>query len=192
MRPDFDDIVGTDGSPEELAELRGIHELLLAADPPPALRERAQRVPRAKPFVRRSWAVAALGFAAVAASLATGLAIGLAAGHEGDSRQGFVRPMHGVGAAAAANAVIRVGSQDSSGNRTLRISVHSLPPLSRGLYTLYLTRKGKPMVACGVFETGSSGTARVNMNAPADLGEYDGWIVTAAVPGQPSRVLLTT
>jgi hypothetical protein len=192
MRPDFDDLIGPDGTPEELAELRGIHELLLAADPPPPLRERTRRVPRLKPFFRRSWAVAALGFAAVAAALATGLAIGLSAGHEGDSRQAFVRPMHGVGAAAAAKALIRVGSQDANGNRTLSINVRSLPALSRGFYTLYLTEKGKPMVACGVFETGPSGAARVNMNAPADLGEYDGWIVTAAVPGQPSRVLLTT
>jgi hypothetical protein len=192
MRPDFDEIIGSDGTPEELAELRGIHELLLAADPPPVLRERRRRAPRMKPFFRRSWAVAALGFATVAAALASALAIGLSIGHEGDSRAGFVRPMHGVGAAAAANALIRVGSQDANGNRTLSINVDSLPALSRGWYTLYLTEKGKPMVACGVFETGPSGAANVNMNAPADLGEYDGWIVTAAVPGQPSRVLLTT
>jgi hypothetical protein len=100
--------------------------------------------------------------------------------------------MHGVGAAAAASAVVRVGREDASGNRTLRMSVHSLPALSSGWYTLYLTSKDEPMVACGVFETGRSGVTRVEMNAPADLGEYDGWIVTAAVPGRPSRVLLTT
>ena len=72
------------------------------------------------------------------------------------------------------------------------MSVHSLPALSKGWYTLYLTSKGKPMVPCGVFETGTSGAARVEMNAPAGLGEYDGWIVTSIVPGHPARVLLTT
>jgi hypothetical protein len=100
--------------------------------------------------------------------------------------------MHGVGPAAAASAVVRVGRQDGSGNRTLRMTVHSLPPLRKGWYTLYLTEKGKPLVACGAFRTGPSGSADVSMNAPADLAEYDGWIVTAAVPGRPTRVLLTT
>ena len=190
-RPDFDEIVGTEGSPEELAELRGVHELLLAAAAPPVV-ERRQRPPRTKPLLRRPWTLAAVGLAGLAASLATGLAIGQSGGHDSDSRLGFTRPMHGVGAAAAASAVVRVGREDANGNRTLSMSVHSLPALSSGWYTLYLTSKNEPLVACGVFETGRSGVTRVEMNAPADLGEYDGWIVTAAVPGQPSRVLLTT
>ena len=191
-RPDFNEIVGTEGSPEELAALRSMHELLLAADPPPATSVRRKRAPRMKPLVPRSWAIGAVGFAALTASLATGLAVFWSVGQDGDAGQAFTRPMHGVGAAAAASAVVRVGSQDVNGNRTLRMSVHSLPALSKGWYTLYLTSKGKPMVPCGVFETGTSGAARVEMNAPAGLGEYDGWIVTSVVPGHPARVLLTT
>lgn len=189
--PDFDDIVGTEGSPEELAELRQVHNLLLSADPPPAL-PRLRKTPRRRSAFSRTWAAAAFGFAAVLASLTAGLAIGWTSGHDGDARQAFSRSMHGIGGAAAASAVIKVGSEDASGNRTLRMAVHSLPSLRRGYYTLYLTEEGKPLVACGVFRTGPTGSANVDMNAPADLAEYDGWIVSAVVPGQPSRVLLTT
>jgi hypothetical protein len=190
--PDFDDIVGTEGSPEELAELRQVHNLLLLAEPPPELPERRRKKsPRRRPAFARSWAAAAFGFAAVLASLTAGLAIGRTF-HESEAHQAFSRTMHGIGGAATASAVIKVGSQDGSGNRTLQMAVHSLPSLPRGYYTLYLTEKGKPLVACGVFRTGVTGNANVSMNAPADLAEYDGWIVSAAVPGQPSRVLLTT
>ena len=191
--PDFDDIVGTEGSPEELAELRQVHNLLLSADPPPELpKPRRKKAPRRRPAFARSWAAAAFGFAAVLASLTAGLAIGRTFGHSGEAHQAFSRTMHGIGTAAAASAVIKVGSQDASGNRTLRMAVHSLPSRRHGYYTLYLTEKGKPLVACGVFRTGITGNANVSMNAPADLAEYDGWIVSAVVPGQPSRVLLTT
>ena len=191
-KPDFDDIVGTEGSPEELAELRQVHNLLLSAEPPPELPERRRKkAPRRRRAFARSWAAAAFGFAAVLASLTAGLAIGRTF-HEGEAHQAFSRTMHGLGAAATASAVIKVGSRDGSGNRTLRMAVHSLPSLRRGYYTLYLTEKGKPLVACGVFRTGATGNANVSMNAPADLAEYDGWIVSAVVPGQPSRVLLTT
>jgi len=191
--PDFDDIVGTEGSPEELAELRQVHNLLVSATAPPepAYRRRRARRPRRAFFVR-GWAAAAFGFAAVLASLAGGLAIGRTFGHESDARQAFSRPMHGIGAAATASAVIKVGAEDANGNRTLRMAVSSLPALQKGWYTLYLTEKGEPLVDCGVFRTGVAGSANVSMNAPVDLAEYDGWIVTASVPGQPARVLLTT
>jgi hypothetical protein len=190
--PDFDEIVGTEGSPEELAELRQVHNLLLSAEPPAELPARRRKALRRRPVLVRTWAAAAFGFAAVLASLTAGLAIGQAFGHESEGHQAFSRTMHGIGTAAAASAVIKVGSKDGSGNRTLRMAVHSLPSLPRGYYTLYLTEKGHPLVPCGVFRTGATGSANVSMNAPADLAEYDGWIVSAVVPGQPSRVLLTT
>src|SRR5262249_25678416 len=97
--PRFDEVGWAAGSAGERAQLRRVHELLLAADPPPELAElpRRARAPRTKPFFRRSWTFAAVGLAAVAASLATGLAIGRSVGHESDSREAFTRPMHGVG-----------------------------------------------------------------------------------------------
>ena len=45
------------------------------------------------------------------------------------------------------------------------------------------------MLACGTFRTGSAGAASVTMDAPGELAEYGGWIVTA---GHDPRVLLST
>ena len=142
-KPDFDDIVGTEGSPEELAELRQVHNLLLSAEPPPELPEaRRKKALRRRPAFVRTWAAAAFGFAAVLASLTAGLAIGRTFGHSGEAHQAFSRTMHGIGTAAAASAVIKVGSQDASGNRTLRMAVHSLPSLRHGYYTALSDREG--------------------------------------------------
>jgi hypothetical protein len=197
VRPDFDELIGDEVSADELESLRQVHELLVSASPPPSLRRRPSRVERVRALIPRSRALVAVGFAA-AASLAVGLAVGFAIGHGGGFQNDFTRSMHGVGAASAASASIRVGEEDASGNRPLEMSIRALPTLSGGgWYELYLTRKGKPVVPCGIFQTGASGSARVRMNAPADLAEYDGWIVTALVPGHPlpsrsSNVLLTT
>ena len=191
-KPDFDEIVGTEGTPEELAELRQVHNLLLSAEPPPQAPEPRRRAPRREPTFGRYWAAVALGFSTIVAALTLGLTLGRSSGQEGELTSGVVLPMHGVGSAAAARAVVRVGGRDASGNRTLRMTVHSLPALKKGWYTLYLIEKGKPLVACGIFRTGPSGSADVSMNAPADLAEYDGWIVTAPGPGPGTRVLLST
>ena len=37
MSPDFDDLVGTDLDPAERARLERVHDLLMAAGPPPDL-----------------------------------------------------------------------------------------------------------------------------------------------------------
>ncbi len=196
MTPDFDELINEGDSPEEIAELRQVHDLLVSASPPPTLTAPPRRAPRVRRTFRgrpsgRGWTVAALGFAA-AASAVIGIAIGSTLGPTG-FRSGFTRPMHGVGEAVGASALIRVGKEDTNGNRPLQVTVHRLPALAEGRwYELYLTRKGKAVVPCGIFQTGGSGSARVTMNAPADLAEYDGWVVTARAPGHQARVLLTT
>jgi hypothetical protein len=187
---DLRDLIGDDASPEELEELQGVHELLIAASAPPEL-ARVPRPQRARSF-RRSWGAGAVAFAASLAA-AVGLASGYAFGHGGGFRGGSVHPMHGLGATRAASAVIRVGGEDANGNRTIEMSVRSLPaPAPGGLYELYLTKDGKLEVPCGIFRTGSSGRARVEMNAPSDLDEYDGWVVTMVPAGLTPHVLLTT
>jgi len=191
MTPDFDELVGDDGSPEERDELRGVHELLVSASPPPPLDPPLRRSPRIHSLSPRSWTIAAAGLAA-AAAVAIGIGIGSTL-EPGGFQTGFTRPMHGVGSGTAASALIKVGKEDGNGNRALLMNVRGLPALSRGAwYELYLTKKGKPVVPCGIFQTGPSGNAQVSMNAPADLAEYDGWIVTAVAPGHRPRVLLST
>ena len=192
MTPDFDDLIGSEGTPEELAELRRMHELLASADPPPALTQPIARVPRVRRHHGRAWAGAAVGLAAAFAA-AFGVASGFVFEPGGEFHTGFARPMHGVGTARAARALIQVGREDGNGNRPLEFTVKSLPALSRdGWYELYLTDHGKLAVPCGVFHTGRLGTAHVRMNAPSDLEEYDGWVVTAAGETGPSGVLLST
>jgi hypothetical protein len=188
MTPDFDELIGAGGSAEEREELRAVHELLLSASPPPAPAKALRRAPRARLWLTRRWAIAG----AAAVSVAAGLAVGYGAGTSGGFQAGIIRPMHGVGPTAAASAVIRVGDEDSSENRPLLMNVRSLPPLQKGWYELYLTKKGKPVVPCGIFQTGPAGAAEVTMNAPADLAEYDGWIVTAVVAGHTGPALLST
>jgi hypothetical protein len=191
MTPDFDELVGDEGSAEEREELRRVHELLVAATPPPSLDRQPRRSRRTYLSIPRASVLGAVGLAA-AASIAIGLAIGSAIG-PGGFQTGFTRPMHGLGSAAAASALIKVGKEDGNGNRPLLMSVRALPTLPKGTwYKLYLTKKGKPVVLCGLFQTGRSGNAHVHMNAPADLEEYDGWIVSAVSPGGAPRVLLST
>ena len=65
-------------------------------------------------------------------------------------------------------------------------------PAHGSWYELYLTKKGKLEVPCGIFRTGAPDRAQVEMNAPADLEEYDGWVVTTVPAGPAPHVLLTT
>jgi hypothetical protein len=190
MKPDFYDLVGDEGTPEELEELRQVHELLLAASPPPRL-AKAPHSRRVRSLTR-SWGAGVVAFAAICAA-AIGLASGYAFGHRSGFHSGAVRSMHGLGAAHAASAVIRVGHEDANGNRPIQMTVKALrAPANGGWYELYLTKKGKLEVPCGIFRTGASGQARVNMNAPADLEEYDGWVVTTVPAGPTPHELLTT
>jgi Anti-sigma-K factor rskA len=187
MTPDFDELIGTEGTPEEREELRHVHELLLSASPPPRAANAPRRAPR-RFWLPRRWAIATAATVSVAAGLAAGYVVGTNGGFQSE----ITRPMHGVGPATAASAVIRVADENASDNRPLLMDVRSLRPLNEGWYELYLTKKGKPVVPCGIFETGAGGTAHVTMNAPADLAEYDGWIVTAVVGGHRGPALLAT
>jgi hypothetical protein len=203
MNPDFDDLIDHDVSPAEREELRAVHELLLSASPPPGF-EAPERTLRRAPLRRARrrlrlpipipiptrWGTGALGLAAAASAA---LALGLVFFEGSGSDALAARSMHGVGHAAAATALIKVGNNDRDGNRPLELTVQGLPALPHNhWYQLYLTRKDKPRVLCGIFQTSPSGRARVSMNAPADLNEYDGWIVVASTPAGASHVLLTT
>ena len=193
--PDFRDIVGDIGSPEELADLREVHDLLSQASRPPEASERPLLGrPRRFSPPRRSWAIGGLGLAAAAAiSAAVGFSVGQTNHPATSFKAGSTRPMHGVGPASAASAVIRIGKIDPSGNLPVRMMVRHLPAApAGGWYALYLTEDDRPAVECGIFQTGPAGEARVIMNAPSDLEEYDGWIVTTLVGGHPARVLLKT
>ena len=196
-RPDFFDLVGDEGTPEELERLRRAHDLLVAAGPPPELSPRlaeapsgigrTSRLPR-----RRRGAVLALAAGVVAAAFGVGFLVG---DHSsgGFPHRGSPIAMHPLEPGSTANASILIGNRDEVGNWPLLVHVTGLKPLPKGeWYELYLTRHGKPVAYCGAFAVNDTGLTTVHLSVPYRLKGFDGWIVTdTAKPGE-RQVLLTT
>jgi len=195
---DFHDLVGDDLTPEEEARLRRVHELLVAAGPPPELPPELEELPaRGRP--KRSWTPFPLvpprrlvvGVAVGFACLAVAFGVGVLVGNKGEGFQALrTVPMHATaGAPAAAIASIEVADQDTAGNWPLELYVSGLPKQAPAAhYELWLTRNGKPVALCGPFRV-HGGKTVVRMNAPYALKKFDGWIVTT---DDQARVLLTT
>src|SRR5262249_35797229 len=137
--PDFRELVGEEGTPEELERLRRVHDLLVSAGPPPEDVPAAPAPPKARiiPFRPRVATVTPL---AAAAAIAVAFGIGFLVGNSGGGfPTRFSVSMHGVGTASAASALVRVGSKDAHGNWPLLFSVRNLPSLGKqGYYELYL------------------------------------------------------
>jgi hypothetical protein len=190
--PDFRELVGDEGPAEELARLRRVHELLVAAGPPPEGElPRSPEPPGARvlPF-RRPTMRSALRLAA-AASIAAAFGIGFLVGNgTGGFATELSVAMHGVGAASAASAEVKVGREDAHGNWPMLLKARGLPRLERGYYELYLTRGGSRHASCGTFSAGS-GTTKVRLNAPYYADDY-GWVLVAHEEGRADRVVLST
>lgn len=200
--PDFHELVGDEGGHEELDKLRRVHELLLAAGPPPELSPRVANPPEVEEskvleFKRRRPATLLLaGIAAAAAAFVIGYAVGNH--HSSFDTQASI-PMHGVGLARAADADIKIGSHDSGGNYPLEMTVRGLKRLPKGgWYELLLSKNGKPTLACGDFMVDDTATT-VRMSVPYDFSDlrarkaFDGWVVVAHRPGAKSApVVMST
>ena len=153
--PDFRELVGEDLPREEEEQLRRVHDLLVAAGPPPELPPHLQEpVEPEKPrdnvtYLPRRRTGLLLGLAAAIAlvSLVLGYAVGTRQGFKAD----FTVPMHATAAGAGASA------------------------------KMYLTRHGKPVATCGTFRAVDSQS--VLLNAPYRLSNYDGWVVTRECRG---------
>jgi hypothetical protein len=171
MRPDFDDLLGTDLEPEERRRLERVHELLIAAGPPPE--------PFAAPFelrpARRRGALLALAAALAVAAFALGAALVDGAGGRSVD---FTETMAGTAAAADATATLVVFDLDAAGNWPMELTVAGLPPAQSGRpFELWLTREGELAALCGGFFTDADGWAEVPMNAPYRFAEFDGWVI---------------
>jgi hypothetical protein len=195
-KPDFRELVG-DLPEEERARLERVHELLIAAGPPPELpptlvepdldprEENVQFLPR-----RRAGFV--LGIAA-----AVGVAAFLGGFLAGRTKEPFTQvfdvPMQGTTLAATASATINVGKADEAGNWPLKVVVRGLKPLPKGqYYEMFLTKGHKPAATCGTFRVVQGGDS-VRLNAPYNFRSFDGWVVTREVPGSGKHpVVLTT
>jgi hypothetical protein len=199
---DFRDLVDTGSlTPEELARLERVHDLLVQAGPPPELppslvepptRGAQAEIVQFPLLPHRRWAVAAVTAAAVAAVAFGG---GYIVGHNKAKPTAFhtVRAvaMHG----GNATAVLKIAERDSVGNWPMQIEVTGLPeqPAAGAYYELWLTRHGKPTEPCGQFRVHGS-TTRVRLSVPWNFKGIDGWVVTNQGHGDtgPGPVVLRT
>ena len=197
-RPDFRELVG-DLPDEERARLERVHDLLIAAGPPPelppALVEPEPDLDRRDEnvaFLPRRRAGFVLGIAA-AVGVAAFLGGFLAGRQKEPFAEVFKVPMQGTAQAANASGTIEVGKADAAGNWPLKVVVRGLKPLPKGqYYEMFLTKGHKPAATCGTFRVIQSGDS-VRLNAPYNFRSFDGWVVTREVPGSGKHpVVLTT
>jgi hypothetical protein len=198
--PDFRELVGEDLPPEEAERLRRVHELLVAAGPPPELPPHLQEpVEPEKPrdnvsFLPRRRVGLLLGIAAAIALTAFlgGFISGQRHGTHFDEVASV--PMHSTVPASHASAVLYVGKKDSAGNWPLKVDVEHLPALPKGqYYEMFISRGGNARAAsCGTFRAAGD-TKGLRLNAPFSLRGVTGWVVTRENPGSGKHpVVLTT
>jgi hypothetical protein len=200
MRPDFEDLVGTDLEPEERDRLRRAHDLLIAAGPPPELPpELADPMgppePEVIPFWNRRRNAALAVLAAALAALAFG--IGYLTGHTKSDQsftEGAIVMSGTVAAPEGAHGSVQLGSKDDAGNWPMLVRVSTLQKLPQGAYyTLWMTKKGHPAAPCGSFVVrGGDHPTEVKFTVAYKRTSFDGWVVTLQKRGQhdPGRVLL--
>ena len=196
--PDFRELVGDEGTPEELAQLRRAHDLLVAAGPPPELSPRLAEAPAAV-IGKGSWLPRrrrGAAFVLTAGVVAAAFGVGFLVGDRGSGefpQQGEPIAMRAVQPGTTARASILIGARDEVGNWPLLVRVSGLKPLAKGVwYELYLTRKGKPAAYCGAFSVNGSGRTTLHFSVPYRLKSFDGWIVTTSEKEPARQVLLTT
>jgi hypothetical protein len=185
-RPSLDDLAGDDLPAAERDRLQRVHDLLIAAGPPPELspaltsppeEPRAGVTPLSRRYRYRYTAIAA------AAALAITLfGAGYAIGHRGTKEATKTVAMTGPGGAQA--SLVLYG-EDPAGNWPMKLEISGLKPLPAGeTYSLWLTRHGKLADPCGTFAV-TSGTTKVPLNAPYHLKDYDGWVVVRTGAKKP-------
>ena len=197
--PEFRELVGDDLTPEERVRLERVHELLVAAGPPPELPPALAEPPgesQPTPVIlprRRAGAMLALAAALALVAFLGGFVAGKQGVGQGGIKAVNSLNMHGTAVAQSASAKIDIGELDSSGNWPLRVVIHGLPRLQNGsYYEMFLTKHGKPLAACGIFTVGEN-TSTVHLTMPPTIKHYDGWIVTRESPGSHAHpVVLTT
>jgi hypothetical protein len=196
---EFDDLVDGSGlTPEERRRLEGVHELLVAAGPPPdlpaALREPpapvdADVVSLDSRRPRRRTALVVIAAALALGCFGAGYALGDRGGSDGDVVR--VMALEGSGPARASVSL----GQGQGGNWPMELTVTGLPQQTteRGYYELFVWRNGKPGYPCVGFKM-QQGTTTVRFTVPYELKDDTELVVTAidAKTRWPGSVVMRT
>ena len=182
--PNFDELIGQDVERAERERLRTVHDLLVAAGPPPELPPHVERGPTlamtlAKPPKRVTRRVALL--AAAICVLGVAFLLGYIAGHNGGGlARGETMQLAGTKAAPSALASLKILPADPAGNRPMRLTGTGLPQLgAEGYYEVFLVRRNGDWEPCGSFiARGTSNGIDVTLNSPYALQPHDSWVVT--------------
>jgi hypothetical protein len=203
---DFDDLVDLTGlSPADQRRLQQVHDLLVAAGPPPELSpalerpplqpEPAQVVPLERARRGRGRIVAVLLAAAVAvAAFGGGYLLGDRS--ESSTTADAVRVMSLRSAAGDAVGTLRVGEAEAGGNVPIELTISGLERQvgDRDYYELFVWREGKPGYPCGGFKM-RNGTTTVRFTVPYTFRDSTQLVVTAIEPGKvrwPGKVVMQT
>lgn len=193
-RSDFDELVGTDLAPGERERLRGVHDLLVQAGPPPELPPHVASGPTlgmtlVRPPRRRMVTRKVALLAAALSVLAVAFLFGYLAGNSGN-RLAHARTLRlaGTSAAPGALASLRVYPSDTAGNWPMKLSGMGLPKLGpQGYYEVFLVREGT-YEPCGSFVVKNAATPiDVTLNVPYRLKPSDRWVVTREHWGDEDR-----
>lgn len=178
--PEFRDLVGDDVSAEERNRLEQVHELLVAAGPPPelppSLAEAPGRSSRSPSWLPRRRLGAALGLAAAIALVA--FVGGYAAGYDRGGGGGFDASQSFTLRDGRQQVVVSFGKQDAHGNTPMRLNVQGLRRLPEGdYYTLFMTKRGKPIVPCGTFNVRDETPITVRFDVAYEVARFDGLLL---------------
>jgi hypothetical protein len=178
--PEFRDLIGGDLPPRERERLERVHEMLIAAGPPPELPPELEEAPDGRSGAIREVEPTGLPRRRVGAALALAAAIALIAfvgGYiAGNSKSGPFESVRSVKLAnREASAVVKFGPKDKNGNTPMLLKVEGLKKLpERDYYTLYMTKKGKPIVVCGSFNVRGPQSTTVRFPVAYDPANFDG------------------
>ena len=194
--PDFDELVGDLAEPGERRRLRRVHDLLVAAGPPPELSPGLEAGPTLgmtlggrRRFVQRRVALVAAAVVVLLLAFLLGYLTG-----NNRTVSGRVLQLRGTAVAPSAEASLRLERVDTAGNWPMRLAALGLPKLpAGGYYEVFLVRSGKLIAPCGAFVVRNPQTGvNVQLNAPYRLRSTDSWVVTRQTPGarEPGPVVL--
>jgi len=179
--PNFRDLVGEGLPPTEQERLERVHEMLIAAGPPPELPPELEDVPDGRGIAvepepiglprRRVGAVLALAAAIALIAFLGGYLAGYK--HTGGTSFESVRTVALTN--DQAQAVVKFGPKDANGNTPMQLKVAGLKRLPAGdYYTLYMTQDGKPVVVCGSFNVRGPQSTTLRFPVAYDPGNFNG------------------